>query len=526
MYRSLKVVNKGDNRKAENLLKLQAFKRIPYFCTLIMTKRFKTGCRSLKNKSLWFLTLVWLLSSTAVFAQEISIELGPAEIGDNQAWTITVVVNNDKIKKYSDFPSIEGLNKRGTSSASQTQIINGQISSTQSITMSYLPTRQGTFTCPPFEMIINGKTISSPGKEITVGGPVKQSRSRDPFRNMFDVDPTDPFGDDTEYVDIEEDAFLALTTNKSEVYVGEGFTTTLSFYVADNNRAPLEFYELGKQLSEIMKEIRPENCWEENFNIENIYGEHVTIRGKGYTQYKIYQGVFFPLNTENVTFPRVGLEMIKYRVARNPSFFGQNRQEDFKKFYTQPKEVRVKDLPPHPLKDAVAVGDYKLNESVSSQELATGKSFTYEFNVYGEGNISSINAPQKPDVETFDFYDPDVQQNINRKNTRITGSKSFSYYGIPNEPGEYAFEDYFNWIFFNPRINAYDTLKARAVVNVTGESRQNETILASDMGSFYDRIEFENNRLQGYHGVEWTKIFANILILVMLAGSAYIVLKK
>ena len=101
--------------------------------------------------------------------------------------------------------------------------------------------------------------------------------------------PFDPFGDrePTEFVDIRDDAFLALTTNKNKVYVGEGFTTTLSFYVAEDNRAPLQFYELGKQLSDVLKKVRPENCWEENFNIENINGEPVTINGKRYTQYKV-----------------------------------------------------------------------------------------------------------------------------------------------------------------------------------------------------------------------------------------------
>lgn len=490
-----------------------------------MAKRFKIQLvKSYVVKIIFSLLFTFSLFHAGQ-GQEISIELGPDEIGENQSWTITIVVNNDKITKYSDFPSIDGFNMRGTSSASQTQIINGQISSTSSITMAYMPVRQGKFTLPPFEMQVNGENLTSPGKTIVVGPAVKRSTSRDPFRNMFDLDSSDP-ASETEYMDIKEDAFLALTTNKSEVYVGEGFTTTLSFYVADNNRAPLEFYELGKQLSDIMKKLRPENCWEENFNIENIYGEHVTIRGKGYTQYKIYQGVFFPLNTEDVVFPQVGLEMIKYRVARNPSFFGQNRQEDFKKFYTQPKTIRVTELPDHPLRDQVAVGEYKLNESVSSRELETGKSFTYEFNIYGEGNISSINAPLKPDVDEFEFYDPDVNQNINRRNNRIAGSKSFRYYAIPNEPGDYSMSDYFSWIYFSPTKNSYDTLTARAEVSVTGESRRNETILASDMGSFYDRVEFENNNLQGYAGVEWTRIFANILILVMLAGSAYIVFKK
>ena len=477
------------------------------------------------------LLTIWILTVAGSFvhAQEISIELGPDEIGENQAWTVTVTVSNDKIEKYSDFPNIDGFSKRGTSSASRTQIINGQISSTHSITMTYIPSGQGTFTLPPFSMEINSESIQSEGKTIRVGPPVQRQRSRDPFRDMFDRDPMDNFfGDDgsTEYVDVKEDAFLALTTSKDEVYVGEGFTSTLSFYVADNNRAPLEFYELGKQLSDIMKKLRPENCWEENFNIENIYGEHVMIQGKGYTQYKIYQGVFFPLNTENVVFPSVGLEMIKYKVARNPSFFGQNRQEDFKKFFTREKVIKVKDLPPHPLKDQVAVGDYKLNESVSSRELETGQSFSYEFNIYGQGNISSINAPVPSENDFFEFYDPDVSQNINRRTGRVSGSKSFSYYGIPNEPGDYALGDYFEWVFFNPRTDQYDTLVARAEVSVTGESRVNENILSSDVGIFYDRIEFEDNKLSGAHQVEWLKVFANILILVMLALSAFIILKK
>ena len=123
-----------------------------------------------------------------------------------------------------------------------------------------------------------------------------------------------------------------------------------------SNRAPLQFYELGKQLSGILKDVRPGNCWEENFNIENINDETVIINNKRYSQYKLYQGTFYPLNTEAIKFPSVGLKMIKYKVAKNPSFFGQNRKEDFKTFNSKPRTVRVRELPLHPLKDVVAVG--------------------------------------------------------------------------------------------------------------------------------------------------------------------------
>jgi hypothetical protein len=468
-----------------------------------------------------------LFSSFFVRAQNIEIALGPDQIGENQAWTITVTVRNERLKDYENFPDIDGFRKRGTSSQSSTSLINGQISSSQSITMTYMPLRQGTFTVPAFTMKVNGQTISSPGKSVRVGPPVQVQRT-DPFKGFFDRDPVDDFfgRDETEFVDVREDAFLALTTSKNEVYMGEGFNTTLSFYVAENNRAPLSFYELGKQLADVLKKIRPANCWEENFNIENIEGETVTIQGKYYTQYKVYQATFFPLTTDPITFPSVGLEMIKYRVARNPSFFGQNRQEDFKTFYSKPKTVKVRDLPPHPLKDVVSVGDYYLNERIPETDLETGKSAAYEFNIYGEGNISSIAPPALAKDGNFEFYEPNVRQNINRQNGRVTGSKSFNYFLIPREPGTYDMSRYFSWIFFNPKKAQYDTLTSHLTTYVTGESRQNEAILSTDPGTFYDKMDTLENSIQTVKSDAWQKTAFNVFILVMLGASVYLVAKK
>lgn len=456
--------------------------------------------------------------------QNIQVKLGPDEIGENQAWTITVSVQNERLKNYGNFPDIDGFRKRGTSTQSSTSIINGQISSSHSVTMTYLPSAQGTFTIPPFKIKVNDQIIDSPGKKVKVGPPV-QTQRRDPFRNFMDSD--DDFLDrgETEFVDIKEDALLALTTSKDEVYVGEGFNATLSFLVAENNRAPLSFYELGKQLSEILKKLKPANCWEENFNIENIEGESITINGKDYTQYKIYQATFYPLNGEPVIFPSTGLRMIKYKVAKNPSFFGQNRQEDFKTFYSQLKTVKVKQLPPHPLREKVAVGDYYLEERLRDQNLQTGQSASYEFNIYGEGNISAIPKPEVNRDGNFEFYEPNVRQNINRQNTKVTGTKSFNYFMIPREPGKYSLGKYFQWVFFNPKNSRYDTLQSKINVTVTGESSKNEAIQSTDHGTFYDRVETTNNTLQVMANTGWQKTAFNIFVLVMLAASLYLVVK-
>ncbi len=495
-----------------------------YFCT----RNFVAQRVALKimAKSIFFLIGVMLLFCYAQ-GQNIQIGLGPDEIGQNQAWTITVTINNGQLKSYDNFPEIEGLQKRGTSSSSQTSIINGQVSSSQSIIMTYVPLRQGMVLVPNFKMKINDQLISVNGKRVKVGVPIHGQPS-DPFRSFFERDQSDFFSHNqpTEFVDIKEDALLALTTNKDEVYVGEGFTTTLSFLIADNNRAPMQFHDLGKQLSDILKKLRPGNCWEENFNIENIEGEQIQVNNKKYTQYKIYQGTFFPLNTQSINFPSVGLGMIKYKVAKNPSFFGQNRQEDYKTFYSKPKTIRVKELPPHPLRDAVAVGNYKFDERINRTQLQTGQSVSYDFNIYGEGNISSIAKPTIDKNDAFDIYEPNVKQNINREMGRVSGTKSFTYFMIPKEPGTYNLGDYFKWVYFNLQTKKYDTLRSNQVVTVSGESRKNLSIGSNDLGSFYDRIDAIDNTLKSFSGNDWMKPALNILVLIVVGAAVFLALKK
>ncbi len=469
-----------------------------------------------------------ILFGNIAYAQDVKLELGSTDIGVNQEFTITLSVQNERLRKYGEFPEISGFQKAGTSSSSSTSIVNGQISSTQSVTQTYLPTREGTFKLSAFSMNVNDTEVRSPGATIKVGPERGGNARNNPFNDPFFDDPFDRYSNrgKDEYMDIKADAFLALTTDKDEVYVGEGVTTTLAFYVSEQNQAQLQFYDLGKQLTSILKEIRPSSCWEENFNIENISRKKVRINQKNYDQYKIYQATFYPFNQEPIEFPQIGLDMIKYKVSKNPSFFGRNKKEDFKKFYTKAKTVTVKPLPSHPLKDMVAVGNYQLDEQIETTALKTGESFNYSFKIVGEGNISAIEKPIVQEAEAFDIYAPSIQQDINRRNNRVTGAKAFAYYAVPNEPGEYELSDYFQWIYFDPDKQVYDTLVSDITVEVTGKSRKNEAIQASDVGPFYDRIEFIDNNLVKLDRDKWLQLMANILILSVLVLSVVIVFKK
>jgi hypothetical protein len=218
--------------------------------------------------------------------------------------------------------------------------------------------------------------------------------------------------------------------------------------------------------------------------------------------------------------------MIKYKVAKNPSFFGQNRKEDFKTFYSQPKKIKVKELPAHPLKEFVAVGNYQLYEHMPSTDIESGKSASYVFNIFGEGNISAIEKPLVKNDDMFEFYEPNVRQDINRENGRVTGTKSFNYFMIPKEPGQYELGKYFQWVFFNSSKKQYDTLRSKLTVYITGESKKNEAIEANDAGAFYDKVNTADNTIRRMEDNRWIKTALSIFTIIVLGASAYLIFKK
>ncbi len=476
--------------------------------------------RAMVRSSLIFLLLFCSFSG---FAQ-VEITLGPDEIALNQTFTITITVNNDRLRSYEGFPDIKGFNKLSTSSSSSTNIINGRVSSSQSITQNYAAREEGTYTLDPFEMTVNGEKINSPGKTIKVGPPRQANNNPFGFRDPFE----EFFGNSTpqEFIEVKDDAFLALTTDKNEVYVGEGVVATLALYVANTNRADLEFYDLSAQLQDIIKEIKPQSCWEENFSIDRIQAVPITINGKRYNQYKIFQSAFYPLNATDIEFPQIGLEMVKYKVAKQRSFFGQDRQRDFKTYYTKPKTIKVKELPPHPLRDIVAVGEYQLVEALEPSSLKTSESFSYRFRVSGEGNISSIGEPLLPESNDLEIYSPNINQQISRSGNKVTGSKTFEYYAIPNEPGTYDMGEYFSWIYFNTKSQQYDTLRSTAALQVTGQSRKNEAILSSDLSGIYDRITYQDNELRSYRTGRLQRVMVNTFLGLLFAGGVVFMIRR
>jgi hypothetical protein len=469
------------------------------------------------------LVSVFSLFSSLAFAQDVQIELGPDEVALNETFSIKVTVSNEKIKSYDPFPEIQGFQKQGLSQSSSMNVINGQMSSSNSIIQYYKPLRKGQYTLGSFSMNINGNQISSPGKtiQVTDARQAQSSRSNDPFDDFFGGVEEEP-----EYVEIEDDAFFSLTVDKEEVYVGEGFNVSLAFYMSESNQAPFNFHEPGRQLENIIKKIKPTNAWEENFNITNIQPERIEINGKNWTRFKVYESTFYPFSEGTVHIPSIPWEMIKYKVAKNPSFFGNNRMEDYKTFYSAEKNITVNPLPPHPLKNEVSVGNYQLRENFEEKEVATGEGVSYSFGIVGEGNINSIQPPRRSGEQKLNSFDPNERQQINRGRGKVTGSKEYNYYLTVNEPGTVELKDHFEWIFFDPSQEKYDTLRPQAVLHVVGENKVNQAISSSRLGGIYDLIEVEDNNLLNQRYKYYFSAFINILLVGAVILLGILMIKK
>ncbi|WP_162051708.1 BatD family protein [Pontibacter pamirensis] len=472
------------------------------------------------------LFLLCVASVVPVLAQQISLELGKSPLPLNQYYTISVKLQDQQLKEYTPFPEIEGFKRSNKYSSTKTIITGGKTTTILTITQNYAALEEGEYALRPFSMEVNGQTVQSKGMAIEVTPMQLNVPQQVNVPDLISEDDTPVAADEPEFIDKDDNAFLTIYTDKKEVFVGEGVNVVLYFYLAETDQQLLDFYDFANQLSIIVRQLKQPNTWEEAFDFTEITPENVTVQGEPYLRFKLYESVLYPLNLEPLRFPQLKLQMIKYRVAKNPSLLAEDRQEGYKTFYSRERMIPVKELPPHPLRDVVPVGNYTLTESLSKKRVAANKSFTYLFEVNGEGNLAAIMPPAPEVPPGLEFYPPDVRQDVTKRSGRVVGSKTFAYTVLPREPGQYNIDNMLQWIYFNPTTAAYDTLRPSLQVQITGANGSNALVLTRDLGSFYNIIENEDNTLVDVHFFDTIKRYTTIILLILLLISAFVFLKK
>lgn len=465
---------------------------------------------------LYVLLNIILCFSGLAFCQEVSddytIEIESKSLSIGEPLVISVVLRDVENRVPITFPDIAGLEKQSRSATSAVNTVEGKKIVIQTISQQYFAKKPGKYVIPSFTISINGVRVRSEETTVLFNQGISS-----------DAETTDAEGALLlpELNESGRDIFLSVQTDKRSVFVREGFALRVSLFVAENAPVEMEFYQFNRQLQSMLKKLRPVACWEENVGIEEIVKRQISIGGRSYTEYNMYQAQLFPLTLQDISFPSVTLDMLLVN-SRGPA--GEDGKV-LKPFSSRPFEVKVKQLPAHPSQDLVAVGEYRLNEHLSSAMVYPGESIRYLLKIEGKGNIRAISEPEILTNSAFDFYPPDVNQVIRINDRTVIGEKAFDYFVVPRQDGKFPLGRYFQWVYFDPVKEKYDTLRPTKILQVKGEDYRLGNISLNSSLSLYDNLEKLDSSKEHFDYRKILRDITNAVVILLLLAMVWVIRK-
>ncbi|GGK58584.1 BatD family protein [Rufibacter glacialis] len=469
--------------------------------------------------------ILWLMGwASWCSAQDHAVEYGPAVIPIDQYFTISLKSAGAKPAKVEGFPEIEGLQKSTQKSFTTTITKGTKTSFVYTLTQQYAPLKEGDVMVKPFALVVDGKNVPAPGLKVKVLAAVPLPTT--PPDSLAGDKPITPL-EAPEFVEVKENAFLTLHLPKERAFVGEAVPVSLWFYLADADLGLLDFVEFETQIGTIVQQLKQRSALEEVVLQDEILPEKIKIGNKDFTRYKLYAAVLYPITPQLLRFPAISLRMIKYKIAKNPSLLTQNRLPETKTYTTSGKVVTVKSLPPHPLRDQVAVGEFRLEEQLSRSTITLNQNLVYLFKIVGEGNIRTLPAPRSVGISSeLEIYSPEIRQSHRIEQGRLVGNKVFRYFMVGRQAGQYPLRELFQWVYFNPTTARYDTLQPALTVRVRGQEDQNSYIRAQDVGEFYNIAATESNQLTSLDQFKEARLYTNVVLGVLLGVALFIFILK
>jgi len=418
---------------------------------------------SLKNvKKSWqsSIILIAMLFCIVAKAQEVRIELARKKINLNEFLQIRMLINNEELKQVEDFPEISNFEKAFQVSLEYTNQ-KGQI--TQGIEQNYKPKQTGTFTIPSFELRVNGKKATFKGEEVLV---VKNEKNEDNEEDL--LAELEEEGQKSIALNISklQDFFLLLNVSQKEVFVGEEVNISFALYVAEDAPASLDLYQLDKQLTRIVRQIRPSKAWEEDYRLDTVRTEKLELGKRKYTRYTFYQAAFYPAEAGLWQIPSLELQM------------EDKEHNNIITLKTQAVRIEVKPIPKAEKK--VPVGRFQWQEAISYLKIQTGQAVNYQVNLVGSGNFAMLNLTQTT-AKDLEIYTPTIEQIIRKTPTQLLGIKTFKYAIVAKKPGKYPLKNLFYLVYFNTETQKYDTLRSRLTLEVSGKAIENISLEDSQL---------------------------------------------
>ena len=396
----------------------------------------------------------------------------PEVVVSGDQFRLTFTVNSQKVRDFR-APSIKGfevLMGPSRSTQSSTQIINGNVTSTSTITFTYIlmAEKEGTYSIPGATIVADGNNYTSNSVSIKVLPPDQSAGQSNGRGGVSSARNQANAGKIT-----DKELFITATASKSKVYEQEAILLTYKIYTQVNLT----------QLHGDMPDLKGFHTQEVELPSQKQWSlEH--YNGKNYNTTVYSQYVLFPQQSGKLEIPSITFEgTISQLVASDDpfdAFFnGGSNYINIKKNIVTPKlTIDVKELPAgKPANFSGGVGEFTLSSSISTQELKTNDAVTIKLVISGTGNMKLINTPEVGFPQDFEIYDPKVDNKFNLTREGLAGTKVIEYLAIPRHAGTYTIPA-IEFSYFDLKSQAYKTLKTDSyTLNVAkGEGNADQVI--------------------------------------------------
>lgn len=381
----------------------------------------------------------------------------PEVVVSGDQFRLTFTVNTQKVKDFL-APSIKGfdvLMGPTRSQQSSTQIINGKVSSSSSITYTYIlmAGKEGTYTIPAASIEVDGEKVFSNALTIKVLPPDQTAGNSQ--ANQGGGGSPSSRGQIAGSRITDKDLFITATASKTTVYEQEAILLTYKVYTSVNLR----------QLMEDMPDMKGFQMQEIQLPQQKQYSmEH--YNGRNYNTIIWRQYVLFPQQTGKLEIPAVTFDGVvaQQTISDDPfdAFFNGGGYIEVKKKIVAPKVViNVKPLPVKPANFSGGVGEFTMTSSINAKEVKTNDAVTIKLTIKGAGNMKLITSPEVKFPEDFEVYDPKVTNNFDVSRAGLSGTQTIEYLAIPRHAGNFTIPPV-EFVYFDLKSQSYKTLKTEA----------------------------------------------------------------
>lgn len=402
----------------------------------------------------YYLLLVLLLWSAFGFAQgtKVTATVSSDQLGVGDHFQITFETEGNATSidppSFAGFKVVGGPNQAYSQSA-----VNGEMTSSMSVSYVLITLKEGEYTIGPATMVIDGKANKSNSVKVRVTKGNAPSQPQQSATRGGAPSGTPPSGKSS---DISERLFMRAVANKTNVYQGEQIAVTYKLYtniaIVGNEADKLPDFN---------------GFWSQEIkNTSSIDWKQEIYNGKKYHVAVLKEIILFPERFGKLTLdPLIMTFLVRNVVQSNDpieQFFGGGSYEDVKyKVKTAPVTINVKQLPDAGKPEGFdgAVGQFSMAGSVDKSSLKANEALNYNLKISGSGNLKLLKAPKVNFPADLEKYDPKINDRITESMSGVSGTRDYTYLLIPRHEGNYTIEP-LKFSYFNPETGKYATLTA------------------------------------------------------------------